>query len=144
MKAETNKEDTLKKPRRLFRARSQAVDTSRKAAGRFQIHWVIGSGWVHTHGMAERGFPEIEAQEVPDFLAEAASRIIHHVCDYMLDTGTRIKPGEVMEVSPRTRFRLVAGEPIPGEEDHYRDERLRIVDVEHACDVCKCKPSELN
>src|SRR4051794_18446989 len=38
---------------------------------RFDMHWVIGTGWIHTHGMAERGFPEVEVRHVPDFLAES-------------------------------------------------------------------------
>jgi hypothetical protein len=31
---------------------------------RFQVQLVIGTGWIHTHGMADRGYPELEAQLV--------------------------------------------------------------------------------
>lgn len=106
------------------------------------FHHVIGTGWIHTHGMAERGFPELEVRHVPDFLAEPAASLLKHVCDYMLDTCTRIKPGEVMETSPRTRFRMIKGEPLSGEENHYTAERLLLVDVEHTCECCGGKSSE--
>jgi hypothetical protein len=108
------------------------------------MHWVIGRGWIHTHGLAERGYPEIEVRGVPDFLAESAAGLIRHVADYMLDEEVRIKPGETMETSPRTRFRLTKSEAIPGDEDHYAVERLQIVDVEQVCDCCGLKESELN
>ena len=71
---------------------------------RFDMHWVIGTGWIHTHGMAERGYPEVEVRGVPDFLAESAAELIRHVCDYMLDEMVRIKPGETMEIGQEADF----------------------------------------
>lgn len=112
--------------------------------GRIVMHWVIGTGWIHTHGMAERGYPEVEVRHVPDFLAEPAADMIRHVCDYMLDSGTRIRPGETMETSPRTTFRLVKAEPLPGQECHFDVERLLIVDVEHSCECCGQKGFDTN
>jgi hypothetical protein len=113
---------------------------------RFDIHSVIGRGWIHTHGMAEHGYPEVEVRDVPNFLAESAVELVRHVCDYMLDSGVRIEPGETMALSPRTRFRLVAAEPSPGEEGHYDVECLRIegMDQECDCEFCRPKASELN
>jgi hypothetical protein len=110
----------------------------------FRMDWVIGTGWVHTHGMAEHGLPEVEARHMPDYLAESAAGLIRHVCDYMLDKGKRVKAGETMAISPRTRFLFVEGKPLPGEEDHYEVERLLIVDVEHVCECCRLKPSDQN
>jgi Domain of unknown function (DUF4261) len=107
-----------------------------RQAKRFNMHWVIGTGWIHTHGMEERGYPEVEVRGVPDFLAESVAGLIRHVCDYMLDEAVSIKPGETMQTSPRTRFQLIKPEPLPGEEDHYTVERLQIVDVEHICEHC--------
>lgn len=39
--------------------------TAGRREKRFDMHWVIGRGWIHTHGMAERGYPEIEVRGVP-------------------------------------------------------------------------------
>ena len=130
------------------RGRFQPENRREEIAGRrekrFDMHWVIGTGWIHTHGMAERGFPEIEVRDVPDFLAESAAALLRSVCNYMLDEAVHIKPGETMATSPQTRFRLVKPEPLPGEEDHYTVERLQIVDVEQICESCGLKESELN
>src|SRR5271165_3328743 len=54
-------------------------------AKRFDIDWVIGTGWIHTHGMAERGYPEVEVRGVPDFLGESATALVRTVCNYMLE-----------------------------------------------------------
>jgi hypothetical protein len=86
--------------------------------------------------MAERGYPEVEVRGVPDFLAESAAELIRHVCDYMLDEKVCIKPGETMEIVPRSRFQMIKPEPLAGQEDHYTVERLQIVDVEQACECC--------
>ena len=105
-------------------------------AKRFDIHSVIGTGWIHTHGMAERGYPDVEVRGVPDFLAEEAAELIGTVCSY--------KPGETMATSPRTRFRLIKPEPFPCAEDHYAVERLQIVDVEHVCECCGLRECQRN
>ena len=133
----------MKRERRSGRLPFSETDESPREQ-RFDMHWVIGTGWIHTHGMAGRGYPEVEVRGIPDFLAEPATALIRHVCDYMLDEGVRIKPGMTMEISPRTRFRLIKADPLPGHEDHYTDERLQIVDVEHPCEGCGMKQSELN
>jgi hypothetical protein len=111
---------------------------------RFAIDWVIGTGWIHTHGMAERGYPDVEVRGVPDFLAEEAAELIGTVCSYMLDKAVCIKPGETMATSPRTRFRLIKPEPFPCAEDHYAVERLQIVDVEHVCECCGLRECQRN
>ncbi|OJW13158.1 MAG: hypothetical protein BGO49_20385 [Planctomycetales bacterium 71-10] len=109
---------------------------------RVRIHWVTDSGWLHTHGMDSLGLPELEIRDVPGFLAEDAGRLLRHVCDYMADSGARIKSGETMATSPRTRLKFVKPEPMPGVEDHYTAERLLIVDVEPVCECCRAKPSD--
>lgn len=126
---------------RFRRGRASRGGKARETDGgrvqeRFLMHWVIGTGWVHSHGMDEKGFPEVEVRDVPDFLAEPAAKLIRSVCDYMLDGGIRIRPGEIMQTSPRTSFRLITPEPMPGEEDHYAVARLQIVDLEQSCDRC--------
>lgn len=115
---------------------------------RIDLHYVISGrdtkGWVHTHGMNQYGLPELESRDVPGFLAEAAAAILNTVCDYMLDSGEIVSLGQTMALSPRTRFRFMKPDPIPGEEDHYDVERWQIVEVEACCQDCCLKPSELN
>lgn len=101
-----------------------------------RFDWVLGTGWVHSHGMDRYGLPELEVRNVPDFLAEAAARLLRHVCNYMLDSGRTVRAEETMATSPNTRFRFVRPEPMPGMESHYETERLQIVDVEGVCGCC--------
>jgi hypothetical protein len=100
------------------------------------VEYVIGPGWLHTHGMDAAGLPELEMRHVPAFLAEAAAGLLREVCDYMLETGRRIESGHTMSTSSRTRFKFVTPEPMQGDEDHYESERLQIVDHEPLCDCC--------
>ena len=121
---------------------SYSLDGQENSGERVQIHWVTGSGWIHTHGLTERGFPELEIRHVPGFLGEAAACLLRTVSDYMLENETRIKPGETMATSPRTRFKLIRPVPMAGDEDHYTAERLMIADIEPICDCCGADPSE--
>jgi hypothetical protein len=103
------------------------------------IHYVTDWSWLHTHGMDAHGLPELEMRDVPAFLAEGATGLLQHVCGYMLRRGVRIKAGETMNVSPRTGFRFIAPEPLPGAEDHYEGERLQVVDLEPMCEDCQAE-----
>lgn len=100
------------------------------------IHYVIGAGWVHTHGMDRKGLPELEVRGVPDFLAGHAGAIIKEVCAYMIDRKGVVRLGETMGLSPNTRFRFVAAEPLPGEEEHYEVERWRLAELAGVCSCC--------
>jgi len=93
-------------------------------------------GWIHTHGMKELGLPELEIRNVPSFLADGAARLLRHVCRYMNEPGVVVKPGETMETSPHTRFRFVKSQPIPGQDNHFEDERWQIVEIEMMCEEC--------
>ena len=106
------------------------------------MHHVIGTGWVHTHGMDELGLPELEVRDIPDFLAEDVARLLSHICKYMQTGGKPVQLGEVMETSPRTRFRFVKPEPMSGSEDHYLVERWQIVDAMAVCECCGLKSCE--
>lgn len=99
-------------------------------------HHVLGTGWIHTHGMDRHGLPELEIRDVPDFLAPAAANLLGQVCDYMLEGGRAIKAGESVALGGGTPFRLVRAEPTPGTEDHYEAERLRLEDAEATCSCC--------
>ncbi|MBY0458807.1 MAG: DUF4261 domain-containing protein [Gemmataceae bacterium] len=100
------------------------------------IHYVIGTGWVHTHGMDRHGLPELEVRGVPGLLAERAGEVINEVCAYMIDRRAKVRPGETMELSPLTRFRFEVADPLPGEEEHYRTQRWLLADIGDTCSCC--------
>jgi hypothetical protein len=64
-----------------------------------RIDHVIGTGWIHTHGLQNEGYPELEIRGVPLFLAKPASELLYDVCDYMLGTRKRVQAGETMASS---------------------------------------------
>lgn len=93
-------------------------------------------GWIHTHGMDRFGLPELEIRNVPSYFVDAAVRVLREVCRYMNQPGVVVKIGETMATSPKTAFRFVRAEPIPGNEDHYQVERWQIVEIEPSCEAC--------
>jgi len=105
-----------------------------------QMHHVTNGdetqGWVHTHGMTAFGLPELEMRNVPSFLVEGAAKLLRSICHYMRQPGVVISVGETMATSPRTRFRFLKSQPIPGHENHFVEERWQIVEVEMSCDEC--------
>jgi hypothetical protein len=96
-----------------------------------QVHVVTDGketkGWVHTHGMAKHGKPELEIRGVPLFLAEDATRFINQVADYFLNGDKPVRLGESMQLGSAMRTVVFAkGEPIPGEEATHEGERWLI------------------
>ena len=108
------------------------------ATKKMAIHHVSENGWVHTHGLDQFGLPELEIRNVPPMFAEAAAQILQEVGEYLREPGVVVKSGETMAVSPHTAFRLVAAEPISGNEDHYEVERWELVPFEQVCECCGC------
>ena len=106
--------------------------------GNVGFHWFISGnnvGWVHTHGMEEFGLPELEIRDCPAFLAESAVHLMRSVCDYMHTTGKAVRAGDNMRITDRTTFTFAIPEPMPGSDDHYKVERLQIVDIDQqSCD----------
>lgn len=100
------------------------------------MHHVLGTGWIHTHGMDRHGLPELEVRGVPDFLAPATAVLLGQLCDYMLEGGRVMKAGENVGLGDGRLCRLVRPEPAPGTEDHYEVERLRLEDAEATCSCC--------
>lgn len=109
---------------------------SENVSDNIAIEWVIDNGWIHTHGLSELGYPELEVRDAPSYLAEPAADLLRQIFEYMIDSKTRIKPGETMATSPRTRFRLVQAVPIEGDEDHYLVERLTVAEHGAVCECC--------
>lgn len=108
-----------------------------------QVHCVTSGeptkGWVHTHGMAEYGLPELEIRGVPVFLADPAAAVLREVCAYMLDSGKTIRLGENMGLDENTVFSFRKPISIPGEEDHYAVERWELIDIPDICVCDECR-----
>ncbi len=100
------------------------------------IQPVLGTGWVHSHGMSRFGLPDLEARDVPDFLMEPAAGLLRDLCDYMIQSGQAIHPGEYVQLSPQTTVTLVQADPEPDDPDHDGIERLRVEGVQTGCEHC--------
>lgn len=100
-------------------------------------------GWMHTHGMAELGLPELEIRSVPLFLSPDAANLLNHIAQYMYDgknglnDARPVKLGQRLGVGPMQIVQFVKLMPIPGEEDHYANECWALSDspLRHACDM---------
>jgi len=55
--------------------------------------------WLHTHGLARTGRPELELLEVPGHLGGAAARLLHLVAGRLLESGP-VAAGATVEVGP--------------------------------------------
>jgi hypothetical protein len=101
-------------------------------------------GWVLTVGLARLGLPELEVRGLPRFLMRSAGGMLNAVADYMLH-GEPVAAGENMIMGDNPAFKFVQADPIPGQEQFYRDVRLLIVDDEDnppECVVCAAGPHE--
>lgn len=102
-----------------------------------------GRGWLHTHGLAAHGKPELEMRNVPVFLRGPAAGILNDVAEYLLnDASTPLVAGDLVHLGRSTIRVLAAG---PDEEAGYDrahyDGCVRLVlvdppDAECACDEC--------
>lgn len=93
-------------------------------------------GWIHTHGMDQLGYPELEIREVPLFMGRAAATIINGAADYMVNYGRVIKLGEKLQLEELCILEFAKLDPIPGSEHHYEVERWALVTPEfmrHQC-----------
>ena len=96
-------------------------------------------GWVHTHGMAEYGLPELEIRDVPVFLCTPAGVLLRKVCDYMLDSGETVLLGDHMAFDKHTVFSFRNATPIPGEEAHFDVERWELTEAPGLCPCDECQ-----
>jgi hypothetical protein len=110
---------------------------------RIELHNVFGNveagHWLHTHGMAERGLPELEIRGVPSYLADFAGRALRQVCEYMQEPGVEVRLGETMQIGPNSVVRFDKLPPIAGGEDHYEVERWAFAPVGMTCAECGAK-----
>jgi hypothetical protein len=97
--------------------------------------FVTEDGWLHSHGMADHGMPELEMRGIPAFLADQAADLLRQACRRMIESGRPGRPGDTLVLSPRVRLRLVEARPEPG-DDHAPVRRLEVVDAGTACGCC--------
>lgn len=103
------------------------------------FHYVSGPGWLHSHGMDRHGLPELEARQVPAYLAPTVIDILGAICERMLTTRTRPPLNVGFQAINGMPIQLVKGEPLPGDEDHYVTERWLVQDVEPTCECCRAR-----
>lgn len=99
-------------------------------------------GWLHTHGLAAHGKPELEMRKVPLFLGRFASGLLNDLADYLLNDATApLVAGQSVEWAGSS-IRVAAGEPDPAAgygAEHYLETRLVLVDPpdsECGCEEC--------
>lgn len=99
-------------------------------------------GWVHTHGMAEHGCPELEIRGVPLFLMDAAGALLNDIAEYMIESAQAGKPVQLGHVLSNTEGRaalsLVKLPPIANNENHYEVERWTLSDEPMRNLCCEC------
>lgn len=102
------------------------------------IHLIPELRWCHTHGLAERGLPELEVRDVPVFLFGAAGGLLNDVASYLLKNPPgHVKLGETMSVGEFCRFRFTKLEPIaPDQASEYKAERWCLAEVPMPCSCC--------
>lgn len=98
-------------------------------------------GWVHTHGMARFGLPELEVRGLPLFMMAAAGHLINEIADYMLNEK-EVKLGENFGLGRFVVVQLAKLDPIPGDEEHFQDERWALIDPPGAEGACECCAQE--
>jgi len=99
-------------------------------------------GWVHTHGMADHGCPELEIRGVPLFLMDAAGALLNDIAEYMIecaDKGQPVQLGHVLSnTDGRAALSLVKLPPLSDEEGHYAVERWTLSDEPMRGLCCEC------
>lgn len=83
--------------------------------------------WVHTHGMAKLGKPELEIRNVPLLFQAAAGFMVNELADYIFNADKEVKLGHVFSSHPFEYIYLMRLEPIEGQEDHFTDDRWALV-----------------
>lgn len=135
--------DTRPKPtNRPGRRRGARLDPLREIV----LHHICdgpAKGWLHTHGLAAHGKPELEIRDVPLFLGKLACSLLNELADYMLNDATRpVLAGERIQWG-RCSIQVLEARPDPGagyDVEHYAGcVRLVLVDPpESACLCVEC------
>lgn len=81
-------------------------------------------GWVHTHGLAALGLPELEIRGVkPSFLMSAAAALLRDIAEYMAHGPRAVRVGDELVLDEHTFVVLARADPLPEAADHYGDDR---------------------
>ncbi len=100
-------------------------------------------GWVHTHGLAKLGRPELEIRHVPPLFVSSAGRILNSVAEYMLGNEDKpVLPGHTMELDRATLLLFSEGKADAAagyDASHYRVPVLTIHALEQLCEECRPK-----
>lgn len=98
-------------------------------------------GWLHTHGLASHGQPELELRRIPVFLRRHACALLNEIADYLLNDSTApLLPGNTMLFGDDVILFLAPG---PDEEagyasNHY-DGCVRLCLVDPPPRPCDCE-----
>lgn len=98
-------------------------------------------GWLHTHGLAAHGKPELEIRNVPSFFAAAGGELLNDLADYLLnDASAPLLAGELLHWGAVTIRVLAASPDADGGYDpaHYDGcNRLVLVDPPDTVSACE-------
>jgi hypothetical protein len=100
-------------------------------------------GWIHTHGLANCGLPELEIRDVPLLLGKQAATLLEGIADYMLNTPSKpVVAGHNMRLNGSMfRFTEASADDGAGYDTNHYDgvTRLQLVDMEGhiPCYVCE-------
>ena len=98
-------------------------------------------GWIHTHGLAQFGRPELEIRNVPSYFNAVAGELLNGVADYMLNgTDKPVLAGQKMAIGRFSIFKFHPGKADDAagyDTNHYEGvTRLTLTDVELQCSCC--------
>lgn len=101
-----------------------------------EIHKVTegpAKGWVHTHGLAALGYPELEIRSVPSMFIVPAAMMLNDVADYLVNrsAGPLLAGHEMTLGGMAVHFHASGPDEAAGyASDHYKVPRLRMEGVD--------------
>lgn len=112
-----------------------------------QVNEGPARGWIHTHGLAFYGLPELEIRCVPMLLGGGAARLLNDIADYMLNIADKPVVANHTMTLGHDAFRFVkshANDNAGYVANHYDGvTRLRLVDLdEYPCTACNAERCE--
>jgi hypothetical protein len=108
------------------------------------LHYITegaGRGWLHTHGLAEHGKPELEIRNVPGFLRSAAANLLNDLADYLLNDATKpLVAGQLIHIGT-TSLQVVAarGDEEAGYDPAHYDGYVRLTVEDAPPTGCECE-----